>query len=246
MANLAGKLRRGNMQELIQRLGAVRASIDDAARRAQRDPAAIRLVAVSKTRTEGEIAAAAQTGQRNFGENYLQEALPKIEALREHNLVWHFIGPIQSNKTRDIATHFDWVHSVSRLKIARRLSNQRPDGAPPLNICLQVNIDGEDSKAGVAAAETLELAREIASLPRLTLRGLMAIPAPADNAARQAAPFAALRRLAEDCRHHGLTMDTLSMGMSGDLDAAVIEGSTMVRVGTAIFGPRPVKTGETH
>ncbi|MEQ8798463.1 MAG: YggS family pyridoxal phosphate-dependent enzyme [Salinisphaeraceae bacterium] len=234
------------MQKLIQRLGAVRAAIDDAARHAQRDPAAIRLVAVSKTRTADEIAAAADAGQRDFGENYLQEALPKIEALRDRLLVWHFIGPIQSNKTRDIATRFDWVHSVSRLKIARRLSAQRPDDAPPLNVCLQVNIDGEDSKAGVAPEETLELAREIAALPRLTLRGLMAIPAPAENAARQTAPFAALRRLAEDCREHGLAVDTLSMGMSGDLDAAVTEGSTMVRVGTAIFGPRPGKTEETH
>lgn len=234
------------MQELIQRLGAVRTAIDDAARRAQRDPAAVRLVAVSKTRTADEIAAAADAGQRDFGENYLQEALPKIEALRDRHLVWHFIGPIQSNKTRDIATHFDWVHSVSRLKIARRLSAQRPDDAPPLNVCLQVNIDGEDSKAGVAPEETLELAREIAALPRLTMRGLMAIPPPSDQAARQAAPFAALRRLAEDCRDQGLAVDTLSMGMSGDLDAAVTEGSTMVRVGTAIFGPRPVKTGEMH
>lgn len=234
------------MQELIQRLGAVRAAIDDAARRAQRDPAAIRLVAVSKTRTAGEIATVADAGQHDFGENYLQEALPKIDALRDRHLVWHFIGPVQSNKTRDIATRFDWVHSVSRLKIARRLSDQRPDGAPPLNVCLQVNIDGEDSKAGVAPAETLDLAREIVTLPRLTLRGLMAIPAPADDATQQAEPFAALRRLAEDCRNHGLTMNTLSMGMSGDLDAAVTEGSTMVRVGTAIFGPRPVKTGDTH
>lgn len=234
------------MQELIQRLGAVLAAIEDAARRAQRDPAAIRLVAVSKTRTADEIAAVADAGQHDFGENYLQEALPKIDALHDRHLVWHFIGPIQSNKTRDIATHFDWVHSVSRLKIARRLSDQRPDDAPPLNICLQVNIDGEDSKAGIAPAETLDLAREIATLPRLTLRGLMAIPAPADDAAQQAKPFAALRRLAEDCRNHGLTIDTLSMGMSGDLDAAVTEGSTMVRVGTAIFGPRPVTTRETR
>lgn len=226
------------MSDIAAGLENLRARIATAAAAAGRAADAIRLVAVSKTRPEADIAAAAAAGQRDFGENYLQEALPKIAALRDLRLVWHFIGPIQANKTRDVAAHFDWVHSVDRFKIARRLSEQRPDAAGPLNVCLQVNIDAESTKAGVAPAEAANLALEIAALPRLRLRGLMAIPAPAAEMEMQRRPFAALRRLRDELNASGLALDTLSMGMTGDLEAAIAEGATIVRVGTAIFGRR--------
>lgn len=226
------------MNDIATGLEDVRARIAAAAAAAGRAPETIRLVAVSKTRPETDIAAAADAGQREFGENHLQEALPKIAALRDRALVWHFIGPIQSNKTRDIAAHFDWVHSVDRLKIARRLSRQRPASAGPLNICLQVNIDMEATKSGVPPGEATALALEIAALPRLRLRGLMAIPAPTSNPAAQRRPFAALRELRDELTASGLTLDTLSMGMTDDLEAAITEGATVVRVGTAIFGAR--------
>ena len=179
-------------------------------------------------------------GQRAFGENYLQEALDKIAALqgKTPGLEWHFIGPIQSNKTRPIAEHFDWVHSVDRLKIAQRLSEQRPEELGPLNICLQVNISAEASKSGLAPEALPEVAAQVAQLPRLRLRGLMAIPAPSDDMKQQRAAFAAVRGLYEQLRAGGLAMDTLSMGMSADLEAAVAEGATIVRVGSAIFGAR--------
>ncbi|WP_263081555.1 YggS family pyridoxal phosphate-dependent enzyme [Endozoicomonas sp. Mp262] len=200
----------------------------------------VQLLAVSKTKPDSMIREAYSLGQKHFGENYLQEALDKIAQLSDlTDLCWHFIGPIQSNKTRDIASHFHWVHSVDRLKIARRLSEQRPEGLPPLNICLQVNISGEASKSGITLAELPDLAREIASLPALKLRGLMAIPAPETDPSKQRAPFhtlaTAFRQLNQES---DLQMDTLSMGMTGDLEAAIYEGATMVRIGTALFGAR--------
>lgn len=175
-------------------------------------------------------------GQRDFGESYLQEALAKQARLTDFDIVWHFIGPIQSNKTRAIASHFSWVHSVDRLKIAQRLSDQRPPQLPPLNVCIEVNVSGEASKSGTALAGLPDLAAAVARLPRLKLRGLMAIPAPTDEFEQQRAAFRALRQALEALPSEGL--DTLSMGMSDDLEAAVYEGSTMVRVGSAIFGPR--------
>ncbi|QQD18421.1 YggS family pyridoxal phosphate-dependent enzyme [Spongiibacter nanhainus] len=208
----------------------------------------VTLMAVTKTRDAEEVCAALEAGARHLGENYLQEALDKQQAVAEltadrDNLptpCWHFIGPIQSNKTRPIAEHFDWVHSVDREKIARRLSEQRPSGSPALNICLQVNIDREDSKSGALPEDTLALAEAIMPLPHLQLRGLMAIPAAGKAEAEQRASFAALRQLLEQlqARWPEAPLDTLSMGMSGDMSAAIAEGATIVRVGTAIFGPR--------
>ena len=218
--------------------------IDGIAENYDRAPGSVRLLAVSKTRTPGEIRQAVEAGQRAFGENYLQEGLEKIESLRDLDLEWHFIGPIQANKTRAIAGNFHWVHSVDRLKIATRLNDQRPANLPPLNICIQVNIDDETSKAGVPPEDAAELALAVADLPRLRLRGLMAIPAPAEGINRQREPFFRLRQLLGNLRglSAGLsTMDTLSMGMSDDMEAAIAEGTTIVRVGTAIFGERPAR-----
>ncbi|HEY9148788.1 MAG TPA: YggS family pyridoxal phosphate-dependent enzyme [Gammaproteobacteria bacterium] len=206
-----------------------------------REPHSVTLLAVSKTRSSEELRAMAAQGIHRFGENYLQEALQKIEALDDLTLEWHFIGPIQSNKTRPLAEHFDWVHTVGRLKVARRLSEQRPVHLPPLQLCLQVNISGEQSKSGVSLAELAQLAHEVARLPHVRLRGLMAIPAPADNFEQQRLPFAQLRQALEQLRGEGLELDTLSMGMSDDLEAAIAEGATLVRIGTALFGPRPPK-----
>ncbi|WP_292931300.1 YggS family pyridoxal phosphate-dependent enzyme [Noviherbaspirillum sp.] len=230
------------MSSISDNLQAVEERITTAAREAGRDPREVRLLAVSKTFGADAVIAAAQAGQRAFGENYLQEALDKMSAVHVARpdllLEWHFIGPIQSNKTRPIAEHFDWVHSVEREKIAQRLSEQRPAHLPPLNICLQVNISGEASKSGVAPGEVLELAKRVANLPRLKLRGLMAIPEPEGDIDRQRVPFRQVRMLLDELRTHGLDMDTLSMGMSADLVAAVEEGATIVRIGTAIFGQR--------
>jgi len=207
-----------------------------------RDPSGVTLLAVSKTFPHTDVLAMAATGQRAFGENYLQEALDKIAACRaerpETALEWHFIGPIQSNKTRPIAETFSWVHSVERDKIARRLSEQRPASLPPLNVCVQVNVSGEASKSGCAPDEALDLARAVAALPGLRLRGVMAIPEPTDDVARQRAQFAAVRAVFDRLRAAGLDVDTLSMGMSDDLEAAIAEGATCVRVGTALFGRR--------
>ena len=205
----------------------------------------VHLLAVSKTQSPDAIREAYRAGLRAFGENYLQEALEKIDALSDLAIDWHFIGPIQSNKTRPIAEHFSWVHSVDRLKIARRLGEQRPTHLPPINICLQVNIDGAESKAGAAPADAADLAIAVSQLPGLKLRGLMAIPdpAPEGNSARE--PFFRLHQLLDTLKALSpelAAMDTLSMGMSGDLEAAIAEGATMVRVGTAIFGPRTTKT----
>ncbi len=230
------------MSSISHNLQAVTARIDAACRAALRNPQTVTLLAVSKTFGPEAVIEAADAGLRAFGENYLQEALDKIAAIRASRpdllLEWHFIGPIQSNKTRPIAEHFDWVHSVDREKIAQRLSEQRPAHLPPLNICLQVNISGEDSKSGVVPEQVGALANAVSALPRLTLRGLMAIPEAAEDMDRQRAPLRRLRQLCESLREQGLALDTLSMGMSADLEAAIAEGANIVRIGTAIFGKR--------
>ena len=220
------------------RLHAVRARIAGAVAAAGRDAAGVRLLAVSKTFDAAAVRELAACGQREFGENYLQEALDKQAALRDLPLVWHFIGPIQSNKTRAIAEAFSWVHSVDRLKIAERLSAQRPPGLPPLQVCIEVNVSGEASKGGVTAVELPALADAMAALPNLQLRGLMAIPAPTPEMAAQRAAFRRVREAFDALRARGHTLDTLSMGMSADLEAAILEGATIVRVGTALFGER--------
>lgn len=205
-----------------------------------RSPQDAQLLAVSKTKPIAAIREAYRHGQRAFGENYLQEALDKQQALSDLDLEWHFIGPLQSNKTRLVAENFAWMHSLDRDKIARRLSDQRPARLPALNICLQVNISGEESKAGVTLDDLDALADSVVALPRLALRGLMAIPAPCSDPARQGEPFARLRHALESlkARHPDAPLDTLSMGMSNDLESAVAEGATLVRLGTAIFGSR--------
>lgn len=207
-----------------------------------RDPQTVQLLAVSKTFALSAVLEAHQAGQQQFGENYIQEGVEKIVACRARSdcrdMVWHCIGPIQSNKTRLVATHFDWVHTVDRLKIAQRLSEQRPPDMPPMQICIQVNVDGGANKAGVAPDDALELGRQVAALPRLRLRGLMTIPEPAPDYASALAPHRAAKALWDHMRAAGLEMDTLSMGMSADLEAALAAGSTMVRVGSAIFGSR--------
>lgn len=217
---------------------AVRQRVADAARACGRDPAAVGLIAVSKTFGADAVAAAHACGQRVFGENYVQEAVDKIVALASLGLEWHFIGPIQSNKTRQIAENFAWVHSVDRAKIAERLSAARPDALAPLQVCIQINIGDENTKSGVAPADAPALARAIAALPRLKLRGLMTIPPASDDPAQQRRYFAELRKLKEQLAMAGVALDTLSMGMSADLEAAIAEGATLVRVGTAIFGQR--------
>ncbi|HGA2317956.1 TPA: YggS family pyridoxal phosphate-dependent enzyme [Pseudomonas putida] len=223
------------MSTIADNLSALAARIHNAAQAAGRDPASVQLLAVSKTKPAAAIREIYAAGVRDVGENYLQEALAKQEELRDLPLIWHFIGPIQSNKTKAIAEHFDWVHSVDRLKIAQRLSEQRPAGLPPLNICLQVNVSGEDSKSGCAPADLPALAKAVAALPNLRLRGLMAIPEPTDDRVTQEAAFASLRQLQEKLQ---LGLDTLSMGMSHDLEAAIAQGATWVRIGTALFGAR--------
>ena len=223
------------MSTLADNLRAISERIDNAARAAGRDTASVHLLAVSKTKPATAIREIHAAGVRDVGENYLQEALAKQDELRDLPLIWHFIGPIQSNKTKAIAEHFDWVHSVDRLKIAQRLSEQRPSGLPALNVCLQVNVSGEDSKSGCTPADLPALAQAVAGLPNLRLRGLMAIPEPSDDRATQEAAFARLRQLQENL---GLGLDTLSMGMSHDLEAAIAQGATWVRIGTALFGAR--------
>ena len=231
-----------------ERLRQVRLRIEQAARAAGRDASQVRLLAVSKTFDADAVSAMAACGQAEFAENYVQEGVGKIAALRPRwpSLCWHFIGPLQSNKTREVARHFDWVHSVDRLSVAQRLSAQRPvecDGKllPPLQLCLQVNISGEASKSGVPVPQARQLAHDIARLPGLRLRGLMCIPAPAQGLAAQREPFARLRELQQDLVESGLALDTLSMGMSADLEAAVLEGATIVRVGSALFGARAAR-----
>lgn len=241
------------MSDFATRLTDIRARLRSACIGAGRPADACRLLAVSKTRTPAEIAALADLGVSDFGENYVQEALPKIAALRERGLAWHLIGPLQSNKTREAAEHFAWVHSLDREKIARRLNDQRPAGLPPLNVCLQVNIDDEDSKSGLAPEAVATLAAVVAGLPRLRLRGLMTIPRPGQAAdpgnayARLAALQQSLARQAGAGTIPGLdatpgleasALDTLSMGMSDDFELAIAHGATWVRIGTALFGPR--------
>jgi pyridoxal phosphate enzyme (YggS family) len=227
---------------IAENIAKTRLTIRQAAAQHGRNPASVLLLAVSKTFGAEAVIDAADAGQIAFGENYLQEALDKQQAVKtlrpDLALEWHFIGPIQSNKTRPIAEHFAWAHAVDREKIARRLSEQRPPDLPPLNICLQVNVSGEDSKSGVTPTEVLALAQAVATLPGLQLRGLMAIPEPAEDVESQRKPFALLRALQQQLTEAGIPTDTLSMGMSADMDAAIAEGATIVRIGTAIFGKR--------
>lgn len=223
----------------VDRLADVQRRIDDAAASSGHDPADISLVAVSKKQPISALESALAAGQRDFGENYLQDALPKIEALTDPQPIWHFVGDIQSNKTAEIAAHFDWVHTVDRAKIAHRLAAQRPAGAAPLQVCIQVNIDRAEQKSGVDPTSCSELAAMIAELPELTLRGLMTLPEPRANLSEQRRPFAELARLQAELNMAGHQLDVLSMGMTADLEAAVAEGATHLRIGTAVFGPRP-------
>ena len=228
------------MATIANNLQLVRSRINAACSRLGRSTDSIRLLAVSKTFPAEAVREAFDAGQRCFGENYVQEAIDKIQVLDtlRGEIEWHLIGPLQSNKTRVVAEHFDWVQTVDRLKIAQRLSEQRPDHLPPLQVVVQVNTSGEDTKSGVAPPEALTLAQQVAALPRLTLRGVMALPAPTPDPQAQAAALAQVRVVFDQLKAAGLPIDTLSMGMSGDLEAAVEQGSTMVRVGTAIFGHR--------
>ncbi|MES2959311.1 MAG: YggS family pyridoxal phosphate-dependent enzyme [Pseudomonadota bacterium] len=228
------------MASIAVKLQQVRERIAAACAAAQRPVQSVTLLAVSKTFGAEAVREAVAAGQRAFGENYVQEGLAKINALAElrRDIEWHLIGPLQSNKTREVAAAFDWVHGVDRLKVAQRLSAQRPPGLPPLQVCLQVNVSGEASKGGVAPMEVAALARQVSALPNLRLRGLMSIPEPASDFAAQRAPHRVLCALAGALRSEGLALDTLSMGMSADLEAAIAEGATVVRVGTAIFGDR--------
>jgi len=231
------------MASIAENILQVRGRIASACRAFDRLPATVHLLTVTKTFPGVSVRAAFTAGERDFGENYVQEALGKIAELADlrSQVRWHLIGPLQSNKAREVAAHFDWVHSVDRMKLAQRLSDLRPPELPPLQVCLQVNISGEDSKSGVAPDAALALAREVAALPRLKLRGLMAIPEPAGDLATQREPHRALRKLLEAINAEGLGLDTLSIGMSADLEAAIAEGATWVRVGSAIFGSRPAK-----
>ena len=230
------------MTSLQENLDRVQQRIAKQCAASGRDPRSVQLLAVSKTFALSAVLEAHQAGQKHFGENYIQEGVEKITACRARpdcgDLVWHCIGPIQSNKTRLVATHFDWVHTVDRLKIAQRLSEQRPPDMPPLQICIQVNIDGGANKAGMAPADALAFGREVAALPRLHLRGLMTIPEPAPDYAHALAVHQSAKDLWDRMRAAGLDLDTLSMGMSADLEAALAAGSTMVRVGSALFGSR--------
>jgi len=226
---------RNNLQRVHERIAQACAG-------AHRPVNEVTLLAVSKIFGPDAVREAFEAGQTAFGENYIQEAVEKIALLRELPLQWHCIGPIQSNKTRLVAAHFDWAHTVDRLKTAQRLSEQRPDGMAPLQICIQVNIDGGPSKSGVAPQDAMPLAKEVARLPRLMLRGLMTLPEPAADPAAQKAVHLKAKALFDELRDAGLALDTLSMGMTADLEAAIAAGSTMVRVGTAIFGARPTSS----
>ena len=226
------------MNNMRKNLNRVREQIVQAASACKRESDSILLLAVSKKKPASDIRQAWELGQRDFGENYLQEALQKMEELEDLDITWHFIGAIQSNKTRNIAEAFDWVHCIDRAKIARRLSEQRPPDLGPLNVCIQVNIDHESSKAGIELVELPELANAIHQLPGIRLRGLMTIPAPQESFDLQRSAFAKLANALESLRQQGIDCDTLSMGMTQDMEAAIAEGSTLVRIGTAIFGER--------
>jgi pyridoxal phosphate enzyme (YggS family) len=231
------------MNQIPDQLARVRLRIEAAARACGREPDEIGLIAVSKTKPIAAIVEAIQAGQRAFGENYLQDALPKINALGDDDITWHFIGRLQSNKTAQIAENFSWVHTVDRIKHARRLATQRPHQLPPLQVCIQVDLSNEPGKGGIEPEALGDLAIQVADLPRLTLRGLMTIPAPSRDPGQQREVFARLRELQEDLQRRGLALDTLSMGMSGDMESAIAEGSTLVRIGTDIFGPREPVVG---
>ena len=219
-------------------LNAVRIRVGELELRHGREPGSVSLLAVSKTKPPEAVRAAIAAGQHAFGENHLQDGMTKVEALAGVDASWHFIGAIQSNKTRPIAAHFDWVHTIEREKIAVRLSQQRPAGRGPLDVCIQVNVSGEHTKSGVDPREVEPLARVVHALPGLRLRGLMALPRPSSDLESQRVPFRQLREIRDDLNSRGFELDTLSMGMTGDLEAAVAEGATLVRIGTAIFGPR--------
>ena len=226
------------MPNIEKNLADIHARIRAAAEQAGRETDSVSLLAVSKKKPSVDIRAAYACGQREFGENYLQEALGKMQELADLDINWHFIGAIQSNKTRSIAESFDWVHCVDRVKIARRLSEQRPAHLPPINACIQVNLDQEDSKAGIALEEVPDMARQLNDLPGLNLRGLMTIPAPRSDPGEQRQAFARLGEALAQLRQDGIDCDTLSMGMTQDMEAAILEGSTLIRIGTAIFGER--------
>ena len=229
------------MTNINQRLHAVNNSIREAETKFGRESGAVSLLAVSKTHPAETIIEAWNAGQRSFGENYLQHAVPKIQELSEYDIEWHFIGPLQSNKTRPVAENFDWVHSIDREKIAQRLSDQKPQEKAPINICIQVNVSDEDTKSGVDLDEVEELAQAITNLPGVKLRGLMAIPEITFDEELQRTNFRKLREKFDELNSKGFELDTLSMGMSDDMESAVAEGSTMVRIGTAIFGARRAK-----
>lgn len=228
------------MATIFTNLQRVRARINQACSRIGRDPDSVTLLAVSKTFPAETVREAFHAGQRKFGENYVQEGVDKIAALADlrDQIEWHMIGPLQSNKTRVVAEQFDWVHTIDRLKIAQRLNEQRPAHLPPLQVCIQVNTSGEASKSGIPPEEALALAQAVQTLPRLALRGVMALPAPTDDPVLQKAELRAVRVVFDALRSQGLALDTLSMGMSADMEAAIEEGSSMLRVGTALFGQR--------
>ena len=226
------------MKSIEQNLAEIKKRVKHAASQCDRDHKRIDIVAVSKSQPIKRIKQAYDAGLRKFGESYLQEALPKMQALDDLDIEWHFIGPVQSNKTRSIAEHFQWVHSVDRYKIAQRLNEQRPDDLPQLNICIQLNISDEQSKSGLLKDAVLEFAGQLSTLSRLKLRGLMAIPEKTDQHHKQRESFAMVRHLFDDLNQHGIRLDTLSMGMSEDLESAINEGATVLRIGTALFGTR--------
>ena len=226
------------MIRVTENLQKIRDLLDEAAMEAGRDPGSVHLLAVSKKQPLASIREAADAGQQAFGENFVQEGVDKIQALGRSDLSWHFIGHLQSNKTRAVAEYFDWVHTIDSLKIARRLSDQRPPALGPLQVCLQVNVDAEESKSGLSPGEVPALAAAVSQLPNLRLRGLMCLPAIRDDFESQRKPFAALRILADTLRRDGIDTDTLSMGMTADYRAAIFEGATIVRIGTALFGER--------
>jgi hypothetical protein len=226
------------MTQIQDKLQIIGTEIESATEQYHREKNSVQLLAVSKRHPIEAIQEAYHAGQTAFGENYVQELVEKAEALHELNIEWHFIGPLQSNKTKQIAATASWVHTIDRFKIAQRLNDQRPENLPPLSVCIQVNISGEDSKSGVISDDVAELAQQIAKLPRLRLRGLMAIPAPTTDFKKQRETFAKISALKDQLNQCGYHLDTLSMGMSGDMEAAIAEGATIVRIGTAIFGAR--------
>ena len=234
-------MKHASQNTIAENIKFIRNRIADTEKKYSRQPGSVQLLAVSKTRPIEDIRAAFAENQLHLGENYLQDALSKIEHSPDQSIEWHFIGPIQSNKTRQIAQNFSWVHTIDRLKIAQRLSEQRDVEQKPLNVCIQVNTSGESSKSGISIEDTLNLAKQISMLPNIRLRGLMTIPASTDDFDLQRQPFCLLRELKDKLQSQGIKMDTLSMGMTNDMEAAIAEGSTMVRIGTAIFGQRTKK-----